>query len=439
MTEILSSNQMGLLPDTQIHVESDIRKEKLTVETSKHMRDIKTLQQQILRLKMTVQANTFLLRGEPVPERYRHYVQHHALEVDTRRKFIMACPMELCRGFLSTQYKCGTCQQQICSDCLSLKQDGHECVENDRLSAEMIKRETKPCPKCGTRIHKIDGCDQMYCTNQQEGVYCNTAFSWRTGQLATGTIHNPHFYELQQKQGIQMRNVGDIQCGGVPRIQNALRVLQFVSDYNILKTETAEFAEGPCPGEGWAYVRGKKGDGWYRTKVIEYDPELRGVLVRTHRRISEMVQYTATDYRERVRGHEGQLLNLRVRYMRQRISKEEFSDLVYKEESLQLKRVDIQQIMELLSISGIETFVDMMAIPPEAIWLAEVCQNDNTEMLTEMMARIKDKLDQLSIIREYCNEQFKQVSITYNCRVPEYDAVFQEKYVRYNMNGEKKK
>ena len=126
--------------------------------------------------------------------------------------------------------------------------------------------------------------------------------------------------------------------------------------------------------------------------------------------------------------------------MRSQITKEVFSDLIYKEEQTQLKRVDIQQIMELLSISGIETFVEMMAIlPAEQIWLSEVCQMDNTAILLEMMHRIKEKLEQLSTIRDYCNEQLKQISITYNCSVPEYDAVFQEKAVRYNMNGEKKK
>ena len=439
MAEILASNQLGLLPETQVHVESAIRKERLTHEIAKNQREVKAMQQQMMRLKMTIQANTFILRGEQVPDRYRNYLtQPESVELDSRRKFIMACPMDKCRGFLSTQYKCGTCQQHICSDCLCIKPENHECVESDRLSAEMIKRETKPCPKCGTRIHKIDGCDQMYCTNQQDGVYCNTAFSWRTGQVVTGTIHNPHFYELQQKQGIQMRNIGDIQCGGVPRIQNAIRVFQFAHDYNLLKTEQAEFSETPM--EGWVKYQGKKGMGWYRTRLMEYDHEMRAILVRTHRRISELVQYTATDYRERVRGHEGNLLRIRVAYMRSQITKEVFSDLIYKEEQTQLKRVDIQQIMELISISGIETFVEMMALlPPEQIWLAEVCQMDNTAILIEMMHRIKEKLEQLSVIRDYCNEQLKQISITYNCSVPEYDALFTEKAVRYNMNGEKKK
>jgi hypothetical protein len=49
-------------------------------------------------------------------------------------------------------------------------------------------------------------------------VDCHTAFSWATGQLVNGVVHNPHYYEFLRKQGggVAPRNAGDVPCGGVP-------------------------------------------------------------------------------------------------------------------------------------------------------------------------------------------------------------------------------
>jgi hypothetical protein len=279
----------------------------------------------------------------------------------------------------------------------------------------------------------------MYCTNHQEGTYCNTAFSWRTGEIVTGTIHNPHFYELQQRKGIQMRNVGDIPCGGMPRITPLVRILQFSADKHVahpLVFHPCAHFEGHR--EGFVYATGAQGTGYYQDRVPEQEMELRARLVRTHRRLSEIIQYTAHDYRERVRNHETVLLRLRVQYMRGKKSKEEFTELVYKEETAHMKRLDIQQILELISISGIETFVGMLhETPREEDWL-QMYPTDPA-ILGKMMAMMETHLEQLSHIREYCNEQLKHISITYNCSVLEYDKTFQETYVKYNMNGEKRK
>ena len=46
----------------------------------------------------------------------------------------------------------------------SLKTPDHVCKETDIQSANMIKKETRNCPCCGTNIYKIAGCDQMWCT-----------------------------------------------------------------------------------------------------------------------------------------------------------------------------------------------------------------------------------------------------------------------------------
>jgi len=88
----------------------------------------------------------------------------------------------------------------------------HTCDPGVKETVALIIKESKACPKCGERISKIDGCDQMWC------VDCHTAFSWTTGQLVTGVVHNPHYYEFLRKQGggAAPRNAGDVPCGGVP-------------------------------------------------------------------------------------------------------------------------------------------------------------------------------------------------------------------------------
>jgi hypothetical protein len=150
-----------------------------------------------------------------------------------RREFMMCCPAESCRGFLSTSYKCGICDKYTCSECLEVLglisdtatldalKEAHTCKAENIESAKMIKKETRPCPKCGARIFKIDGCDQMWCT--VDG--CSTAFSWNTGHVVTGKVHNPHYYEWLRRNGNgeAPREVGDIPCGGIPNPDTFMR------------------------------------------------------------------------------------------------------------------------------------------------------------------------------------------------------------------------
>ena len=79
-----------------------------------------------------------------------------------RKKFIMPCPGDNCKGYLSTQYKCEVCKLFTCPDCFEIigysKEDPHVCKEDNIKSAQMIKKETKGCPQCGVRIFKISGC-----------------------------------------------------------------------------------------------------------------------------------------------------------------------------------------------------------------------------------------------------------------------------------------
>jgi hypothetical protein len=138
-----------------------------------------------------------------------------------KRVFVRRCPVDDCRGFLSTRWKCQICDNNICSECNEVKKgDDHTCDPNNVETVKLLKKDTKPCPSCGTMIFKISGCSQMWCPD------CHTAFDWNTMKIETGRIHNPHYYEFQRNGGGQAnRENGDIPCGGVPSV---IEILDFL-------------------------------------------------------------------------------------------------------------------------------------------------------------------------------------------------------------------
>lgn len=132
----------------------------------------------------------------------------------SRRQFVRACPRSECKGFLSTAWKCGLCEYWACPTCHEVKgldKDApHTCNPDNVATAAMLARDSRNCPKCASLIFKIDGCDQMFCTQ------CHTAFSWRTGRVESGRIHNPHYYDYMRVNGVLPREPGDEPCGGLP-------------------------------------------------------------------------------------------------------------------------------------------------------------------------------------------------------------------------------
>lgn len=139
-------------------------------------------------------------------------------EKEERKKFMMHCRTPECRGFLSTQWKCELCEKYTCARCLESvgaheNKATHECKKENVESAEMIKKESKPCPACGVPIHRIEGCASMWC------VSCRTGFNWNTLKIHSGRIDNPHYFEWRNAgggEGGMPRNAGDLPCGGLP-------------------------------------------------------------------------------------------------------------------------------------------------------------------------------------------------------------------------------
>ena len=99
-------------------------------------------------------------------------------------KFVRQCPKTECRGFCDHRGVCGICSTTICTRCWAETnpQVNHECKEEDLQTKTFITADSKSCPCCKVLIHRIEGCDHMFCTS------CKTGFNWRTGSL----IDNRH-------------------------------------------------------------------------------------------------------------------------------------------------------------------------------------------------------------------------------------------------------
>jgi len=162
-------------------------------------------------------------------EYLKNDIRRQVTERDSKTKFnyVTKCPANNCMGMLDDNMTCKLCHAVVCNKCMDIignegdeKLKEHVCDENTLASAKMIRKETKPCPKCSARIYKIEGCDQMWCTK------CNIPFSWNTGTIIKGRIHNPHYFEWLKQNNDERatrRAPTEILCGGIPEIRQYVR------------------------------------------------------------------------------------------------------------------------------------------------------------------------------------------------------------------------
>lgn len=290
---------------------------------------------------------------------------------------VRGCPADGCRGFIDrSNYTCGVCDMTICKHChetIGRGSDGdgaHVCKPESIESARLISESTKPCPTCSVPIFKVDGCDQMWCTQ------CRTAFSWKTGAIEKH-VHNPHYYEWMRAQaanGEIPHEAGDVPCQG-----NQIRY------YDLL----AWFRAGNLTHT--------------RHDVLHPEHQALGnTIINFHMLLSHCINVEIPEMR--VPNEIGQNAKLRVQYMLNEIDEANFKRHVcLKEKSAQKKR-HLFQIMETFVTAANDIFRNFVRGPATL---------DNA---TEL-------LKQLQNLREYTNDSFKRVSDIYNCTVPRLGSV----------------
>ncbi len=372
---LLLERELSQIPAT---MPAAARRKALDVEAEA----ISQLQDQIIALSNQIAALRRRQYGHRVHSRAiregHEDGQGEGAEAQSRRKFVMPCPAPDCRGFLSTQYKCEICHHFACPRCLAHigpdKNAEHTCREDDVKSAELIRKETKGCPGCGARISKTEGCDQMWC------VECHTAFSWRSGRVQTGIIHNPHFYEYQraQGQGEVVRAPGDMLCGGLCALRQLDPLIRQLGE---------------------------------RSKC-------RALLPQIHRAFAHISQVDLPALRHRV-VRTGDTEDLRVRYILKQITRDQLEKMAYRADVTSRKLTEQLRIYELLGVCGTEAFVRLVnrsrhPQPPAETGYTVVSQLRRGSLESDVAKELAD----LDALRRYCNDQFGQISITYNQSAP---------------------
>lgn len=232
--QILFEQEQSLLPETQLLVEREKYKnnEIKRIEEKCQKIDDEIYKLRMKRLRCDAYYNE--LKNDEftvgIDTSDDNYIYDDNIILQKNNTFIHKCSNEDCRGFISSRWKCSLCETWTCNKCFvnmanyDIKEQ-HICKENDLATAKLIKSDCKPCPKCSVSIFKIEGCDQMFCTN------CHTPFSWKTEKIYTGKqIHNPHYFEyIKQNSGTLMMDIQENNCHDTLNNDIAIRLCTFSS------------------------------------------------------------------------------------------------------------------------------------------------------------------------------------------------------------------
>jgi hypothetical protein len=200
---------------------------------------------------------------------------------------------------------------------------------------------------------------------------CHTAFSWLTGQIVNGVIHNPHYYEFLRKEGngVAPRNIGDVPCGGIPGYTRIHRLLRPTSS----------------TGTGVAYSEQSR------------------VIIAIHRIASEIQDQRIGNYQGRFNVNDNG--DLGVRYLMKEVSKEDMKAELAKREMKRNKHAAIRAVLE-------------MFVNTSIILLNALCdvQDDEDAGLPE---RVRVCLESFTNLRKYVNDTLMNISRMKQCSVPQ--------------------
>lgn len=236
------------------------------------------------------------------------------------------CPKPECLGYIAMSGpgsgSCALCKTRVCKSCNSTFTDGHECNPEDVASWTLIKESSKACPKCGTHIEKVSGCNQMWCTV----AGCNTAFDWASERIINGPIHNPHYHEWLRGGGAVVPDA-NLLCE-VPR--DIISTARIRDTYNLFlgfSTSASHIYNRMCQ---WLRALPEGIDGHYNLNENRFG------------------DYTPESYED-----------LRLLYLRGRITKKRWASQLSHRETTRMKHFRLLAIQRMFQSASADVFLKM--------------------------------------------------------------------------------
>lgn len=369
----LLEKQLALLPETQDFAEQlkeidGLEKQKLMIYEKK-----RRLENELRKINIDIRQLDITI--------HRIKNQETTLSGKSKSEFIFKCPVENCNGFLNEKFECGICDNKICKHCMEIKGENHECDEEKKETVKLLRQDTKPCPKCGQLIHKLpNGCDQMYC------IKCHTAFSWRTGQLERGNIHNPEYYRWMRENGYSIpRNPLDIRydpCGN-----------QLIDYHNLLRIMRFYFPSSQTNTSRYAYP-----------VIKDYDQTVK--IINMHR-MCQHITHLNNNFNQENNIEQTKLRHMRANYLLNKLTKLDFKrklQMIEKKNNKAKKMNDIWNVLRLVLIEYIGKISEFHETGTrEKKW--------NVKRGCEIINEIIEESEK---IRNYCNNSFSNIGKIFN-------------------------
>jgi hypothetical protein len=389
--QVLFEKELALMPETQLIIERQIRKEKKICQYTKDINELNEIISDLIQDRARLEQ----LRHNAVHNINEDYDedddetdgQESKSERKPKSNFMHRCSNEDCRGFLSSRWKCNLCETWTCNECqvnigTNEEKTSHVCNSSDLETAKLIKKDSKPCPKCGILIFKISGCDQMYCTQ------CHTPFSWNTGMIEIGTIHNPHYYEYLRMRGTNIpRNPLDIVDNRCGRRLNGRFVGDICTIFNLLPTRFSE---------------------------------KRDYIIYTCQHINHLDHIVIAKMVDENNFNDNSKQNNRIRYLKKYITEDEFKKIIQANEKRYQKNQELINLYRMVSDTAtdlIHTFYNKLN---EVTIEYDACELN----LLELDISKFDVTCELKNLQIYANECLTNITKTYHCVHKYFDETF---------------